>query len=177
MWAKFVDAIYLICQQSVSLTDLEKADKLLVFCQDLDSLFESQECTTNLHPHCCLKECIQDFRLQYALWVYALECCNGHLRQYPSNNRSIESQFIIHFQKVQQLCNWTPQALAELISSQYGKVSIKPKDACLIPPYCQIALWYEQRMIHLAILEDETMPRIISRTNCLCHTAQRWRQR
>ena len=55
MWAKVVEAIYLIYQWSVSLIDFEKDDRLLVsFCQDLESLFESEECTINMHLHCHL---------------------------------------------------------------------------------------------------------------------------
>ena len=180
MWAKFVEAIYLICRRSVSLIDLEKADKLLVsFCQDFESLFGSQECTINMHLHCHLRECIQDFGPPYAFWVYAFERCNGYLGQYPNNNKSIESQVISHFQKEQQLCNRTlPQALVELISPRNGEDSIKPEEACFIPPYRQIALSSEeQHMIRLAILEDETMPRTIPKINRLCHTAQRCRHR
>ena len=180
MWAKFVEAIYLICRRSVSLVDLDRADKLLVsFCEDFESLFGSQECTINMHLHCHLKECIQDYGPPYAFWVYAFERCNGYLGQYPNNNKSIETQLMTHFQKEQQLCNQNlPQALVELVSTRYEEDSMNPEESCLIPPYHQIALSSEeQHMIHLAILEDESMPRTVSQIYRLCHIAQRCRHR
>lgn len=131
MWTKYVEAVYLICRRSVSLVDLDKADKLLVlFCMDFESLFGSQECTINMHLHCHLKECILDYGPPYAFWVYAFERCNGYLGQYPNNRKSIEFQLMAHFQKEQQLCNERlPQALADLISIRHGDESINADDS------------------------------------------------
>lgn len=176
MWRKYVEAVYLICRQSVSLVDLDKADALLVnFCKEFESLFGSQECTINMHLHCHLKECIMDYGPPYAFWVYAFERCNGYLGQYPNNRKSIEFQLMAHFQKEQQLCTLNlPQTLTDLLSTRHGDESTHANESCTIPPYQQIAITLEeQHMIKLAVLEDETIPRPIAQINRLCLTAHR----
>lgn len=180
MWRKYVEAIYLICRQSVTLLDLDKADASLVhFCKDFESLFGSQECTINMHLHCHLKECIIDYGPPYAFWVYAFERCNGYLGQYPNNRKSIEFQLMSHFQKEQQLCTQTlPPPLTDLICTRHGDDRTNASESCTIPPYHQVAITLEeQQMIQLAVLEDESMPRPIAQINRLCLTAQRCKHR
>ena len=74
-WLLFVKACCrLVCSRSITLSQLVEADVLLLsFCKKFEELYGSSFCTINLHFHCHLKECMEDFGPLYAFWLFSFE--------------------------------------------------------------------------------------------------------
>ena len=50
-----------------------------------------------MHMHCHLRACIEDYGPIHGFWLFAFERYNGVLGSMPTNNRSIEIQFMTRF--------------------------------------------------------------------------------
>lgn len=49
--------------------------------------------------HCHLVSCMRDFGLMYSFWLFPFKRYNGILGKQPTNNRSVELQFMRRFHK------------------------------------------------------------------------------
>ena len=52
---------------------------------------------STMHMHCHLRACIEDYGPIHGFWLFAFERYNGVLGSMPTNNRSIEIQFMTRF--------------------------------------------------------------------------------
>lgn len=100
-WRHFVLASRLLSSKEISLTDLKIADALLLqFCRRTERMFGKD---TNMHMHCHLKACIEDYGPSHVFWLYAFERYNGILGSMPNNNKSIETQLMRRFLEENQI--------------------------------------------------------------------------
>ena len=59
-WATFVLSCVYICNQVITVTDLQVLDHLLLkFCKSFESLYGSDRVTPNMHMHCHLVDSIK----------------------------------------------------------------------------------------------------------------------
>ena len=99
-WRKFVLACRRLVQFSISSTDTIIADQLLFkFCKRSTELYGETAITPNMHMHCHLATCLQEFGPIHSFWLFPFERYNGILEGQPSNNRSVEIQLMQRFQK------------------------------------------------------------------------------
>ena len=99
-WRKFVLACRRLVQFSISSTDIVIADCLLFkFCKLSTELYGENAITPNMHMHCHLAACLQEFGPIHSFWLFPFERYNGILEGQPSNNRSIEMQLMRRFQR------------------------------------------------------------------------------
>ena len=97
-WQCFVLAARILCQMSVTHTEIELADALLLkFCRQVESLYGKSVITPNMHLHCHFKQCLLDYGPVHNLWHFAYERYNGILECYPTNHRSLEVQLMRRF--------------------------------------------------------------------------------
>jgi hypothetical protein len=97
-WRHFVLASRLLTQMHLSLNDIQLADALLLqFCRRIERMYGRSVVTPNMHMHCHLKQCLLDYGPVYSFWLYSFERYNGILESYPTNNWSIEIQFMRKF--------------------------------------------------------------------------------
>ena len=97
-WHTYVMACRLLAVPVLSHNDLKKADLLLLkFCTQFERLYGRKEVRINMHLHCHLKECIEDYGPVYSFWCFAFERYNGILGSTCFNNRSIEIQLMRKF--------------------------------------------------------------------------------
>ena len=105
-WKDFVEACYILCQPTVSLTDLQRANNFLMdFCRGVQNIYGSLLVTPNMHMHTHLLDCILDYGPVYAFWLFSFERYNGYLGSYPSSKRNIEVQMCRRFIEGQVLKN------------------------------------------------------------------------
>ncbi len=91
IWQSFVLACRLITQPIVSLTEAKKADELFQeFGKGIERVFGRKSVKPNMHMHCHLYECIDDFGSVYSFWLYPFERYNGNLGDFHTNNHSME---------------------------------------------------------------------------------------
>ena len=94
-WHTFVLACRYLSTPLISDTDLKKADLLfLKFAREFESLYKKKAVTINIHLHCHLKECVDDYGPVYSFWCFAFERFNGILGSTITNNRTIEVQLM-----------------------------------------------------------------------------------
>lgn len=93
-WRHFVTACRLLCQRSLSVTDVELVDALLLlFCRCVQRMYGSGTITPNMHMHCHLKDVLLDFfGPAYGFWLFSYERYNGILQHQPTSNCCIEIQ-------------------------------------------------------------------------------------
>ena len=93
-------ACRILCSHQLSEEKLLLADALLLyFCRRTQRLYGACSITPNMHMHCHMKQCIQDYGPLHGFWLYAFERYNGLLGEFPHNNRSIELQLMNRFIK------------------------------------------------------------------------------
>ncbi len=91
VWQKFVLACRLITQPIVSMEEAESADKMFQeFGKGIERVFGPECVKPNMHMHCHLYECIDDFGSVYSFWLYPFERYNGNLGDFHTNNHSLE---------------------------------------------------------------------------------------
>ncbi len=91
VWQAFVLACRLITQPIVTLTEAENADKLFQkFGKGIEKEFGPEFVKPNMHMHCHLYECIDDFGSVYTFWLYPFERYNGNLGDFHTNNVSMD---------------------------------------------------------------------------------------
>ncbi len=91
VWQRFVLAARMITQPIVSLTEAKAADVLFQeFGKGIEREFGPASVKPNMHMHCHLYECIDDFGSVYSFWLYPFERYNGNLGDFHTNNVSME---------------------------------------------------------------------------------------
>ena len=86
-WRHFVLACRLLTKQTLSSQDILLADALIIqFCKRTEKLYGNEIITPNMHMHCHLKSCIEDYGPLHSFWLFAFERYNGILGSIPSNN-------------------------------------------------------------------------------------------
>lgn len=97
-WRHFVLACCRLCQYSLSCTDVSIADALLLrFCKRFKRIYGTEALTPNVHVHCHLSTCINDFGPIQSFWLFPFERYNGILGSEHTNNRSVELQLMRRF--------------------------------------------------------------------------------
>ena len=81
----------------------------LPFCNRFEQLYGKNAVTPNMHLHCHLSKCLEDFGSVYGFWLFSFEKkYNGILGNYSTNNRSIEIQLMRKFQTETNLLSSPP---------------------------------------------------------------------
>lgn len=116
-------ACHLLTVPSLTYTDLVKADMLLLkFCRQFELLYGKDNVRINMHLHCHLKECIEDYGPVYSFWCFAFERYNGVLGNTITNNRSVEIQLMRKFTSEQFVSNVAfPEQFTEQFTSLFSK--------------------------------------------------------
>lgn len=97
-WRHFVLASRLLSKPSISKEMVILADGLLLrFCRKFQDIYGHDAVTPNMHLHCHLASCVQDFGPTASFWCFSFERMNGILGNQPNNNRSIEVQLMQRF--------------------------------------------------------------------------------
>ena len=97
-WNHFVLASRLMCKRQLSSTEISVADALLLqFCRRYESIYGTECVTPNIHMHCHLVDCVKEFGPMSTFWCFSFGCLNGVRGDQPTNNRSIELQFMQRF--------------------------------------------------------------------------------
>ena len=98
IWKKFVRSCYILCQQSISITQAKEAHELLIdFNQSLEQKYGWEISTMNMHLHCHLLQSLLDFGPIYSFWCFPYERYNGILGSYSTNHQSIVVQLMRKF--------------------------------------------------------------------------------
>jgi hypothetical protein len=118
-WKYFSLACRMLSSKCISKAELKVADSLLLkFCTTTERMFGKNKITPNMHMHCHLKECIDDYGPCHTFWCYAFERYNGILGSLPNNNKMIEVQLMRKFlEEVQILCSPVPEKYADEFAS------------------------------------------------------------
>ncbi len=91
VWQLFVQACRLIAHPVITMQDAKSADELFQkFGKAFENVFGPKSVKPNMHMHCHLYECIDDFGSIYSFWLYPFERYNGNLGDFQTNNQSIE---------------------------------------------------------------------------------------
>ena len=97
-WQCFVLACRVLSSKIISVEQLKLGDALLMaFCRRTETLFGAAYITHNMHMHCHLRACIEDYGPIHGFWLYAFERYNGILGSMPNNNKAIEVQLMNRF--------------------------------------------------------------------------------
>ena len=109
-WQLFVMAARLLCQMSITQTEIELADALLLrFCEQMEELYGKTVITPNMHLHCHLKTCLMEYGPVHNFWLFVYERYNGIFENYPSSNHSLEIQLTKRFLGEFHLYSTLPQ--------------------------------------------------------------------
>ena len=94
-WRHFVLACRVLCQHSLTTTEIDLADVLLLrFCQRVELMYGKTVITPNMHMHCHYKQMLLDYGPVYSFWCFGYERYNGILGAQPTNNKNIEAQLM-----------------------------------------------------------------------------------
>ena len=86
-WRLFAISCYYLCNRVISKTHVTIADTyLLRFCKRFEELYGSENVTPNMHLHCHITECINDFGPIYSFWLFSFERYNGILGSIQTTN-------------------------------------------------------------------------------------------
>lgn len=97
-WRTFVLACRILCKHTLSITDINLADTLLLqFCRKVECIYGNDAISPNMHMHCHLKEVILDYGPIQEFWLFSFERYNGILGKQPTNNKAIETQLMSRF--------------------------------------------------------------------------------
>lgn len=97
-WRHFVLASRILCQHTLTKSDIDLADALLTqFCRRIERMYGKTAITPNMHMHCHYKNMLLDYGPVYSFWCFSYERYNGILGSQPNNNRSIETQLMDRF--------------------------------------------------------------------------------
>ena len=139
-WLSFVQACNLLCSRAISQAAVNNFNAhLLAFCNAFQQLYGAQYCTPNMHFHCHLKECINDYGPANAFWLFACERLNGYLGSVPTNHQAIEVQLMRKFTSTQQVFQTLDESgdmmiIHELLGNFQGsKGSLRHEDLPEIP--------------------------------------------
>ena len=97
-WRHFVLACRILCCKQLTMNQVRLADALLLqFCRRAERLYGKDIVTPNMHMHCHLRACVEDYGPLHGFWLFAFERYNGILGKIPNNSLSIEVQLMNHF--------------------------------------------------------------------------------
>lgn len=97
-WQAFVLACFLVCRRVITSQDIVKADLLFVkFCTHLQRIYGESAITPNMHLHCHMIECLNDYGSMYGFWCFSYERYNGVLGSFPTNRKNVASQLMRRF--------------------------------------------------------------------------------
>ena len=98
IWKKFVLASRLLCCNIMTEAYIVATEKyLLSFCRDYQEKYGEESVNPNIHslphipPYCRLHSCPSQY------WLYGLERANGCIKKLPTNQRSLERQYMARF--------------------------------------------------------------------------------
>lgn len=82
-WRHFVLASRIICSPTITKTQLIVADTLLLrFCERVVRLYGEKIATPNMHLHCHLRECIEDYGPVHSFWCFLLRGTTDFLDEF-----------------------------------------------------------------------------------------------
>ena len=94
----YIAAMHLV-KCSISSTDIIIANgRLLKFCKQSTELYGKSAITPNMHVHCHISSCLQEFGQIHSFWLFPFERYKGITEEQRGNNRSIEMQLMSLFQ-------------------------------------------------------------------------------
>lgn len=97
-WQHFVLACRILCRKQITTEQLKLGDALLLqFCRRTQRIFGNSSVTPNMHMHCHLRSCIEDYGPMHGFWFYAYERYNGIIAAMQTNNHSNEVQLMKRF--------------------------------------------------------------------------------
>lgn len=97
-WHHFVLACRILCCKQLTIDQVRLADALLLqFCRRTERMYGTHIITPNMHMHCHLRSCVEDYGPLHGFWLFAFERYKGILGKTPCNNLSIETQLMQHF--------------------------------------------------------------------------------
>lgn len=127
-WRHFVLACRLLILKSITVDELKLADALILqFCRRSERLFGTSSITPNMHMHCHLKSCIEDYGPSHVFWLYAFERYNGILGSMPNNNKCIETQLMRRFLEESHFFS---AELPSEFSDQFQNIISSSKNSC-----------------------------------------------
>lgn len=98
LWQTFVLACEKITKPCITITEARCAHNLFVqFCKRFENIMGKRFVTPNIHLHCHLLECIEDYGSIYGFWLFSFERFNGLLGSIQNNNHNIEIQLMRAF--------------------------------------------------------------------------------
>ena len=98
MLEKFFLAYRILTSTLITVNDVDNAHAILLqFCQQFEELYTHQSAKPNMHLHCHLHECVQNYGPIFGVWGFSFERYNGVLGSYPTNNESIEMHLMKRF--------------------------------------------------------------------------------
>ena len=118
-WQFFVKACYILCNCSISLQELNEADRYIMeFLLSFERLYGKEFCNINLHLHAHLKSCILDFGPVYSFWCFPFERMNGILGSYRTNCHDISVQLMRRFidSHTFVIHNWSSECKEDFVS-------------------------------------------------------------
>ena len=103
-WCIFSKACSLLCRSYISESEVDRADERLhSVCCGFERRYGREACTTNLHMHCHLRECILDVGPLYAFWCFSFERYNGILEKMKKSWHTPELQLLHKFSNLQTM--------------------------------------------------------------------------
>ena len=97
-WELFVSACTILCSSTITLNEIDQAQKLLhEFLCSAETLYGSKFFTINTHLHLHYSNCYKDYGPCYGYWLFSFERYNGLLGKYHTNRISIEIQLMRNF--------------------------------------------------------------------------------
>ena len=133
MWLIFVEACSLLCSRVIAKNAISRADLLIhQYCCLFEAEFGKENCYPNLHMHCHMKQCLQDFGPASSFWLFPFERMNGVLGNYHASNHGVEVQLLRKFISNQQMgsVQWPDMDLTHQLKRLIDE-SRKTKDSTL----------------------------------------------
>ena len=127
-WIMFVKACNLLYQWSLTTDLLRDGDNFLIsFCKRFQEIYGGAQCTMNMHVHCHLKECVEDFGPVYAFWLFSFERLNGILGSFHTNNHDVTLQLMRRFLATSEhgVHNWPSEYKDEFLPVLHKQYSCK----------------------------------------------------
>ena len=90
-WRHFVLACRTLYSKAISTSQIILEDALLLqFCRRVERIYGKECITPNMHMHCHLRTCVEDYGPSHSFWLFAFERYNGILGSTPTNNSQLK---------------------------------------------------------------------------------------
>ena len=77
-WRHFILGCRVLLSNTLSLSNIKLGDALLLqFCRRVQSIFGESIITPNMHLHCHLRQCMEDYGPLHTFWLFSFETYNG----------------------------------------------------------------------------------------------------